>query len=375
MSVSGQLRTVQALRAIAALLVMMGHLRTIEARQSGATEAGLQPFLSDLWINGASGVDLFFVISGFIMVWVAGETAPGAKAAGRFALARAVRIYPLWWLFAGLTAVYFLITYGVPWDAAQLDQRGLNGAEYLIKSAFLIPQDWFPVLNVGWTLVHEMYFYVVFALLLFLPVARRGYAMILWGALVITLAAMGLSDFHAGTVLELATHPMTLEFLMGAGVAYLIRWGRFDFGAAVLGIGLVWFAAAFALFPYFQGYNADLGWYRTAVFGVPSAFILYGLVQLERHHNFGRRVPDALVRIGDWSYALYLCHILVLSAVGRVWFALFERNWFSSAGFIIAAITAAICTSALAYHLYERPIIRLGKKRIGGRAITAPPSP
>lgn len=354
---------------------MMGHLRTIEARQSGATEIGQQPFLSDLWINGASGVDLFFVISGFIMVWVAGQNSQGAKSAGRFALARAVRIYPLWWLFAALTAVYFYITYGVPWDAAQLDQRGLNGAEYLIKSAFLIPQDWFPVLNVGWTLVHEMYFYVVFALLLFLPVNRRGPALVLWGALILALAAAGYSDFHAGTLLELAVHPMTLEFLMGAAVAYLIKADRIDLALPAFLLGLAGFIIAFALFPYFQGYNADLGWYRTVVFGLPSALLLYGLIQLERQQDWGKHVPDALVRIGDWGYALYLCHILVLSAVGRIWFALFERSWWASAGFVILGIASTICASAFAYYLYERPIIRLGKKQIGGSAINAPPSP
>lgn len=355
---------------------MMGHLRTIEARQSGATEAGQQPFLSDLWINGASGVDLFFVISGFIMVWVAGNNAEGAKSAGRFALARAIRIYPLWWLFAGLTAIYFYLTYGVPWDAAQLDQRGLDGTQYLIKSALLIPQDWFPVLNVGWTLVHEMYFYFVFALLLFLPVKMRGFAMIGWGALVLLLAAAGFSDFHAGTILELASHPMTLEFLMGAGVAYLIKSDRIKLALPAFTIGLAGFLIAFILFPYFQGYNVNLGWYRTLVFGVPSAVLLYGIIQLERQQGWGEHVPDALVRIGDWSYALYLCHILILSAAGRVWFSVFGgESWLSSAGFIIAGIMTTICASALAYHLYERPMIRLGKKRLGGSAITAPPSP
>ncbi|MEL8055583.1 MAG: acyltransferase [Pseudomonadota bacterium] len=372
MQVSRQLKTVQALRGIAALLVMMGHLHTIEARQSGALEAGKAPLLSEIWINGASGVDLFFVISGFIMVWVAGSAPAGPSSAVRFAVARVFRIYPLWWLFAGVTALYLWLTYGVAWDTAQLEQRGMQGPEYLLRSALLLPQGWLPVLNVGWTLVHEMYFYLVFAVLLFLPASWRGFALIVWGGLVLTFAAQGYSSYHAGTAIELATHPMTLEFLMGAGVAYLIGAERSGFERTALVLGLIALGASFAVFPYFRIFNEDLGWYRIILFGLPSALVLYGFVQLELKHGFGRLVPSFLVRLGDWSYALYLSHILVLSAAGRIWFSVLEPDWNTRAGFIVASIAIAICASALAYYLYERPIIRLGKNRMGARANSVP---
>ncbi|MEM7494497.1 MAG: acyltransferase [Pseudomonadota bacterium] len=374
MSGSSQLRTIQALRGVAALLVMMGHLRTIEARQSGATDAGERPLMSDIWVNGASGVDLFFVISGFIMVWVAGNTAAGPRSAGNFILARVFRIYPLWWLFAGLTAAYFWISYGVPWDSAELDRRGMDGIDYMIKSALLIPQAWLPVLNVGWTLIHEMYFYVVFAILLLFPQRWRGPAMLLWAGLVLVPASLGTSTFYASTLLELATYPMTLEFLMGAGAAYLIRANKVDFSRTAFCLGLLSFAIAFATFPLFLGFHEYLAWYRTLFFGVPSALIVYGLVQMELKHNVGQRVSQSLVRIGDWSYALYLSHILVLSGLGRVWFAVFEPSWTARAGFIVVAIAAAICVSALAYYLYERPIIRLGKIWTRQKVTTASPS-
>ncbi|MEM9377831.1 MAG: acyltransferase family protein, partial [Pseudomonadota bacterium] len=91
-----KLRSVQALRAIAALLVFGCHLISIEARH-----AERDTFLTYVMENGAYGVDLFFVISGFIMVWVAGDTPQSLKHAGNFFYARVTRIYPLWWLFAG----------------------------------------------------------------------------------------------------------------------------------------------------------------------------------------------------------------------------------------------------------------------------------
>ena len=362
MSATGQLRTVQALRAIAALLVMMSHLRVIEAHQSNENF-----LLSEVWINGASGVDLFFVISGFIMVWVSGEKPPGKRAVQQFALARVVRIYPLWWLFAGLMVLYFCLSYGVPWDAAQLEANQLNGPAYLIKSALLIPQDWFPVLNIGWTLIHEMYFYLVFALILFLPIKRRFPALVIWGGLVCLGAVMGLSEPHqAKTLLQIAAHPMGLEFLMGCGVAYLVRSNMRFAALPALLVGIVVFAVALVVFPGFAGDQNNLAWYRTLCFGSASALIVYGLVCLELERGWGRKTPDILVKLGDWSYALYLSHILVLSAVARIWFGMFSApGKLDNIAFVIVAIAMTICVSALTYALYERPIIRFVRKRMG----------
>ena len=194
---------------------MIAHLQSVEARHA-AEHAVLPPML----MSGFAGVDLFFVISGFIMVWIAGDWAPGSTSAAKFLFARVTRIYPVWWLFAALTALYFLIANGVPWDADLLSNFEVGGAEHLIKSMLLVPHEAFPVLTLGWTLMHEMYFYLVFALLLLLPGHLRGGAMIAWAGLIGAGMLFGATGFYADGLMSLALYPMTLEFLLGAALAW-----------------------------------------------------------------------------------------------------------------------------------------------------------
>jgi exopolysaccharide production protein ExoZ len=204
-----KLNSIQVLRAIAALAVLFCHVFAIEEGQSGRTSK-----LTDFWVAGVHGVDLFFVISGFVIVWVGGRVRPGPLGAADFLYARATRIYPLWWLFAGLMMLFLILTLGLPWDPVRLDRQGLDGPTHLVKSILLWPQGDHPELGVGWTLVHEMYFYIGFSvLILALPVRYRLPGLLAWASAVLLGALSGLSANHAGTVVELLFFPMTLQFI------------------------------------------------------------------------------------------------------------------------------------------------------------------
>lgn len=364
-----KLRTVQALRALAAIAVLVCHLHSIEA-----TKAAGEPILSAFWITGAAGVDLFFVISGFIMVWVAGDTPKSGMGASRFLFARVARIYPLWWVFASVMALYFLVSYGQPWDPARISPDIEIGLPHLIKSYMLLPQAEHPVLGVGWTLIHEMYFYIIFAVILWgIPARHRLTALTAWG-LVVTLGALaGLSGPFASDFLKLIFHTMSLEFLMGAWAAYAVRAGlgtRFAPYTASLGTAsllLIFFSFDFTtggrvLSPlHLSEPNVfTLSWGRTLCFGIPSALLLHGLVSLETERGFGPRIPNFAVALGDWSYALYLSHVIVLSAIGRIYFGQIfdapEHRW-DNAAFLFIATAAAISVSAITYYSIEKPII------------------
>ena len=376
-----QLKSVQGLRAFAALAVVMCHLLAIEGIHAGQPQV-----LDDIWINGAAGVDLFFVISGFIMVWVAGETEQSLRGGAQFLFARLTRIYPLWWLFAAAMAAYFFITYGVPWDAERLAKEGMTGTSHLINSALLFPQNGHPVLGVGWTLVHEMYFYAGFAVLILLVPARfRLLGILVWGGAVIAGSLLGLSDKTAKTFVELTFYPMTFEFVMGALVAYAVKAGYRGFAWATAAMGLACLVAVFITFDFKTGgmllaplgltdpSQFTLGWGRTLCFGIPAALLLHGLVCLELEHGFGRRIPKLFVSIGDWSYALYLCHILVLSAVARVMYpALKSDGIVDNIAFIAIGIVASIIVSAMSYALFEKPLIgffRRMRRKLFGQAV------
>ena len=346
---------------------MLCHLIAIEAGQAGRAHK-----LTEFWAAGAHGVDLFFVISGFVIVWVASDVQRGMNGAADFLFARATRIYPLWWLFAGAMAAVLLIFKGVPWDAARLDPKELDGTVHLIKSFALWPQPEHPVLGVGWTLVHEMYFYVGSALLILcVPAKYRLQAVLVWGLCVLIASFAGLSTSYGQSLTELAFNAMTLQFVAGAVVAYMIKagWRRFALASAILGTaGLIstflgldrdLLSALPIAFNWTQLDPAGPPWRRVILYGLPAAMLIYGLVALEIEGKLSNRIPNGLVALGDWSYSLYLCHVLTISAAGRATYLAFgNKSAWATALWLLSASVLSLLTAALTYQFFERPLIR-----------------
>jgi exopolysaccharide production protein ExoZ len=271
-----KLRSIQALRAIAACAVVVLHAYPDVHAPTGA--AGY----------GAAGVDLFFVISGFIMANVSqGRT---AKA---FLADRLWRIYPLWWV--ALVPWLFMVPRGPTFIASSLTLWPIYAGGYYV-----------PVLKVGWTLSFELLFYFGMTLALrtraIVPLAL--YALALVGALT-----------TRNPLLQFVGSPMALEFLMGVVIARLPR--RSMAGLLVpLGIGL------FALSsPAVGDVESSLGAYwtlwRALEWGCPAALIVWGALSVEP--LFKHRSLDLPVAIGDASYSVYLFHPVVAYGLTFVW--------------------------------------------------------
>ncbi len=292
---------IQALRGLAALMVALSHLQVVEGR------AAIDPLMPDWSILGFAGVDLFFVISGFVMVHVTRGRFGSGREAGAFAFARAARVYPLYWLVSAVVLVVWL-------RDPNLVFASIPGDPDLVRSFLLWPDERPPLHAVGWTLVHELYFYAVFALLLLAPERLLPVALAAWGGLVAALNLSGAGGL--GPEAALITHPLTFEFLMGAGAALAFhRWGPVRPGLALAAGAGSFVAVCFAFAVMRPGVFPE-GWLRAFAFGLPAALTLYGAAGLERS---GRTAPPWTARYGDWSYALYLIHILALAAVGKVW--------------------------------------------------------
>lgn len=367
----GKLHSIQSLRAIAALLVFLCHLFAMEEVHAGRSEK-----LTSIWVNGAHGVDLFFVISGFVIVWVASDARPGWRGALDFLYARIARIYPLWWLFAGATAIMLWIARGAPWNPERMADHGMDGPTHLIESLLLLPQAHHPVLGVGWTLVHEMYFYAAFAILiLILPARRRLTGLLVWSAIVLIGASAGLTNVLATTFVELIFYPMTLQFTAGAIVAYLIKanYRRFARACFVLGVA-GWIAiyldfdrsAASTLVVWFDMAETEtisIFWDRTVRYGIPAALLVYGLVAMELQAKTRASWQNPLVRVGDWSYALYLCHVPVISVTRKLIYDPFgaDQLWSVSAYLVFATI-ATFTVAGVTYHVFERRVIAFFKR-------------
>lgn len=293
----GRIPSVQIVRALAALLVVTGHALH-EARSFDAS--GVVARIAD-WPLWTFGVDLFFVLSGFIMMWTFGEHFGRSAAAREFLTRRLARIVPLYWLFTGLMIAATLL---VP---ARLETASFSLEHALLSLLFIphiAPQGGFhPILLLGWTLMYEMFFYLAFALALCLP--RRA------GLVALTLLFGTLYAIASGTALFPAAlqlfwgDTVLFEFLLGVLFYFIQSDGRLrlDRLAPLLlvcaGIGLAALRGGVGL--------------RLIQFGIPALGV-FGL--------FYWMLPEVklrawvfLVLVGEASYTLYLSHPFVLETV------------------------------------------------------------
>lgn len=328
--------TVQALRGLAAGAVLSHHALFMLVHNAGYSFA--------VTSIGAIGVDLFFVISGFIMVYTSYGSFRQPHASLSFLRRRAIRVAPIYWLYT--TAVVLLLAF-----APQLFSVAQFSWQHVISSyLFLLSENTAgqvgTVMQTGWTLCFEAYFYLVFAALLNLP--RKFF-------LAISAAVFG-AGITLGTGTEpapwvtVATNPMLIEFYFGAVIGFLYMNGfalpRFLAGAAiVLGIATVILTK-----------DVDIGiWTRAICWGLPSSALLLGAISLE---HAGMKVPRAFVALGDSSYSLYLIHPFIVPAVGKLWVALHLSEHASPAVLFLVAFICALAAGHASFRAIEKPITR-----------------
>ncbi len=339
-----RLNAIQVLRGIAAILVMVSHLWIIEQKYSPDQLLGA-------WVNfGMIGVDLFFAISGFIMVYVTQAVAPSAGAAGRFAFARIARIYPVHWVVSGVLFLLWL-------KAPDMVFSAFNQPPDILKSFTLWPDQRPPLLAVGWTLTHEVFFYLVFAISLLF--SKRLLLPFLTGWAAVTMLGFAAGFGKTSPETALVFNPLTLEFILGAMAA----WGfiRLDgkWSTPAISVGLTGFALAILLLVTAKYSMPTTPWLRTLYFSVPGALLVYGLAGLV---DAGRLVPKILVSLGDWSYSLYLTHILTLSLLGKLWHPLATPGWLDNVLVLIFFALISILVAALCWRYIEKPLVALAKR-------------
>lgn len=323
---------VQALRALAAFLAIFVHTDKLLAPAGIAYD----------WLQfGNSGVDLFFVISGFVMVHTSLHR-PQSPAA--FMQNRIIRVVPLYWL---LTLAVFALALAKP----HLLGATRAAPDELLKSLFFIPfakadGKLMPVLFVGWTLNYEMFFYLLFALGLWIARGRVGATVALVSLALAVLVTAGLVEQPAWVALRFYSAPVMLEFALGMGLALAVMRGfRLPRGLAWLlfGIGLV----ALILPPFFQRDPP-----RLIFAGIPGVMILASAVSLELHGAVSR--ARAVQMLGAASYALYLVHAFVLQAVAK--FAAPAGSAAGALAMTALGIAAAIGVAMGVHLLVERPL-------------------
>jgi exopolysaccharide production protein ExoZ len=341
-----QFTGVQVLRFAAAMLVVVMHIT--QAISIHITGTGP----SHYWGAGSAGVDIFFVISGFVMA-MSTASLPAAgparlSAAWVFMRRRLLRIAPLYWFYTLLKVALLL---AMPALAA----RSSVEPGHLAASLFFIPamSPWGlvqPTLPVGWTLNFEMLFYAVFAAAIALGAPRIRFCLAAFG--IVFLAGYFVPD---STALNFYAQTIVFEFILGVCIAHAcLHWRR----AAPLAGLVVMAAGALFMFAPEWGHTAD----RFATWGCGAALVVLGAVWLE---PWTLRAPLAsrLSFLGDASYSIYLSHTFVVPAGVQ---ALKRLGVQDSLAIILAVSLAVIVAGCLSYAWLERPMTAFFKRVLFG---------
>lgn len=269
---------------------------------------------------GASGVDIFFVISGFVMT-ISSQKLMGTPGGMKtFLVRRMERVVPLYWM---ATTLKIALVFTAPAIAV----NALRGAwpiisSYLFLSSFNDSYR-YPIVPAGWTLNYEMMFYLLFAIVI-------GMKLKLVPTLASTLGVIGFAAFNAhwrGPAIFSSYEPIVLEFLAGVIISRLMMIGHIP-------------GVKFSILLVFLGFSSllltpsgDGSIFRVFIWGIPAAAIVSGAIGLEKY----LKVPGWISEIGDSSYAIYIFHGFILPIVGM---AMAHIHWR-----FVELLTVVLCIS------------------------------
>lgn len=334
-----KLLSVQALRGVAALLVVAFHAQgVIGLPQFG----GIKPF-AGFFEFGHAGVDFFFVLSGFIIFYIHQRELNIPQRFNSYLWKRVTRIYPLFLVVMLITALKFVY------------HGNFNTLDF-IKTIFLLPQPALPMLKQSWTLVHEFIFYLCFSIAFFNTRLARALLGIWFTAFVIQKSM----DFHlpagfSADCLNVLSSPYNLLFIIGMLVAWLVVRIQVPFPRLFIIIGTILFLLT--------GVAENLQILQTSatftilMFGLSSAVLLIGVVSGESHGLI--RVHNSANLLGDLSYPLYLSHGISIAAI----MAIYTISGLHLPGWVLLILLLIICSIAgiVLNKLVERPMARMLK--------------
>lgn len=331
----------QCLRGIAALMIVVLHINT-QLKSQGYI--GEWPY----WLNG--GVDIFFVISGFIM-WVSTSLNPN-RTAHQFIVDRITRIVPLYWFLTSCIVVMMLV-------APHYLKTSSFNIRHVIASFLFLPYPhpssahFWPVVIPGWTLNYEMFFYVLFSVAIFFVKLPSFVRMAMIFVLVIFSILFSGLAYPLYNPILFYNNPIMIEFLMGIAIGwfYIICQTRHRFAISLLFAGfIVLFLINVEQYPRWIG------------LGIPALLIVAGAA-----FTFGFRFAP-LEKLGDWSYSLYLSHVITIAALNHLWVISIGANTYPFLFLIIAAISSII-VSYCCYNFIERPLNKITRSILLHRSI------
>lgn len=340
-----RLNGLQMLRVVAAYLIVVYHcFENLHAEN---------PDQFARFVMAPLGVDLFFVISGFVMVYITqhGETPLG------FLTKRVVRIVPLYWLTT-IGVIVALQFYPWSFHYADLSLDSILASFFFIPHADLSGRA-YPLLLLGWTLNMEMLFYVLFAGAIFVSKRWRVPLVVVF-ITVFVLTARQLDGVIAGFYGSL----MIIEFVIGCAIAMAFQnekvqsalkrlpmWPFMLFGVSLFGFSI----------------NADLNNDARLLYnGIPAAIIVAAVAAQDLFRKPIANNP--LVSVGDSSYSAYLLHEFLVVGVAVLVPLRFGYTISSGITMVILVVVGTVIISHFSYRWFEMPTNKwLRRKLLGDR--------
>ncbi|MEH5074017.1 acyltransferase [Enterobacter cloacae] len=325
------LYSIQFLRGIAALLVVFHHT----AYKGQVYNTGTFGWLT----IGSSGVDLFFVISGFIMCYT---THDKDITFTKFIMHRIKRIIPLYWFFSFAALFVYIFA------PSLVNSSGGNTS--VVDSFFLLPTESKYLVQNGWTLTYEFYYYIIFSLIiLFLPVEKGKY--IILTVVLFAFPCIGAFFKTDNLYINFLLSNWLVEFGFGVLLFLIYQKGLVNFK-----FGLVMLIAAFLMLIFVNQYpSLTIKIDRAFLIGIPMAMLFYSLLSFEFIlKNRKNVISNVFEKIGDSSYSLYLSHPFVLSPVAIISNKIGIKN---SSLFGLLLVGTALIVGFLVYSGIEKRMI------------------
>lgn len=325
--------SIQYLRGLAAFLVLLQHVSYKDKVYSGGE--------FNLFDIGHMGVDIFFIISGFIMAY----TFRPELGAVRFLYNRVLRIIPLYWLTSVIALIGYLYVPGL-----------INGSKEpdILSSFFLLPSESRYLNPNGWTLSCEFLFYLVFS---FSFLSAYRFRFVLPSIILACLAFVGLSHEFDEALPRFIFSPMLVEFLFGMIIFQIYSRYSIDQSLNLVLLLASALLVLFSLFIYFSGVRIGL---RIIDLGLPAFFICIFIVSLES--RLKNNVSRILKSLGDSSYSLYLTHAFTIGVAGFLlsYFGLVGSSLF----FSVTLILASVIVGYFCYRYVEVPMSAVIKTKL-----------
>ncbi len=325
----GRYQTLQVLRVVCALMVLVVHNLFYAAERLTHNMQYWSPHFGE--------VDIFFVMSGFVLI-TSSEKLFGTEGSHKvFLMRRLSRVAPLYWLATTLKLLTLM-------SAARYVLHASLVPSKVLLSYFFLPsmnKDGMiePLLGVAWTLSFEVFFYLLFAAALF----SRKDIYRTFGSIAVVLSILSVFRKPSWPAIAFVCDPIVLDCFLGMVLARLVRVGALlrpqaAIAAMVTGVGVI------QLVPW------DSAVPRVAKLGLPAALIVYGVLSLERYVS---AIPRSLSFLAQASYAIYLFHPLVAPVVPEIFAHYHFVHTLVSTG---CGIAVAVAVGSGIHYVFERPL-------------------